>query len=219
MKYGEAGIRVGGTAVSQFRSRNRRKEQKKRRGIRFPRSGGIDNGYREARRQWQLDTSFTAIRLFILGTRRPTPRRQASFGFDGGQGATFCLRSSLEESVSLRPARIGSIRRVMAGSFCRPFHSGKTSCRGLSVTRKILGVLSIHYGCNVSPYAISLFPFLPFFPYQFCFLEDRKYLSPFLPRDLRRYCGGSGSGRIRETANVSSEVRNNRCAGRGKGPD
>lgn len=152
--------------------------------------------------------------------RHGDKRRLASTVARGRPFASDPRRKKAFHCALRASARFG---RVMAGPFVGPFTREKPRvARPIRRTRKILGVLSIHYGCNVSPYAISLFPFLPFFPYQFCFLEDRKCisLSPFLPRDPRRYCrGGSGSGRIRETANVSSEVRNNRSAGRGKGPD
>jgi len=136
------------TRLFRARDRDRRKKQKKRRGIRFH-GREINNGYREARWQWQLDTSFTAV--FHSGfsfsgwgeTTRPTPRRQASLRFDDSRGTTFCLRSSSKESVSLRP---GSIRRVMAGPFVDPLAFEKPRVAFYSLRGKFSGVLSIHYG-------------------------------------------------------------------------
>lgn len=88
-------------------------------------------------------------------------RRQASLAFDGGWGTTFCLRSPSKESISLRPARIGTIRRVMAGPFVGPLAFEKPrvarppdeeNSRGLKYPLRLY----------VSPYAISfslsLFP-------------------------------------------------------------
>lgn len=111
--------------------------------------------------------------------RHGDKRRLASTVARGRPFASDPRRKKAFHCALRASARFG---RVMAGPFVGPFTREKPRvARPIRRTRKILGVLSIHYGCNVSPYAISLFPFLPFFPYQFCFLEDRKCISLSLP--------------------------------------
>lgn len=154
------------TAVSQFRNRNRRKEQKKRRGIRFP---------RWRNRQWVSRGSMTmATRYFVYRGPAFHSRDETT---DATATSVVWLRRwpgndllppiLIERKRFIAPCAHRLDSPCNGGSFCRPFHSGKTSCRGLSVTRKILEVLSIHYGCTFLLMQSLSFPFFLSFPISF----------------------------------------------------